>query len=113
MQPVMRNGKPTKKMKEVYVRDFEDMVANGYMVEGHEVYMTDKDLQDATWDYVPVYKADGSRLTCVCQFGHYGTADHEVAYLYNKKTGKFACLSKGYNGATFRGYGASIKRVNW
>lgn len=113
MQPVMRNGKPTKRMKEVYVHDYADVVAYGYMVEGHEVFMTDEDMNDNTWDYVPMYKANGLRLTCMCQFGHYGQADHEVGYLYNKKTGKCACLSNGYEGATGRGWGAFIKKINW
>ena len=113
MQPVMRNGKPTKRMKEVSVRVYEDMTATGYMLEGHEVFILDKDMEDPEHTYARTYKANGERLTCMCQFGHYGQADHEVAYLYIKATQRLGFFSNGYNGATWRGYGATLKRVNW
>ena len=113
MQPVMRNGKPTKRMKEVVVRIFEDMIATGYMLEGHEVFILDNDMNDEGYDTARTYRADGTRLTCMCQFGHYGQADHEVGYFFDKKQHKLAYRSSGYNGATWRGYGATLKRVNW
>lgn len=112
MQPVMRNGKPTKRMKEVLVNDYADVVAWGYIIDGHEVFITDEEMESC-WDDALVYKANGELLTCMCQFGYSGTADHEEPYKLNKKTGKFFCSSSGMGGATGRGWGAMIKRINW
>lgn len=113
MQPVMRNGKPTKRMKPVYVPRYEEMTATGYMIQGHEVYINDKDMNDAEMTWARVYRADGTRLTCMCQFGHYGQADHETSCNFSKKNQQLITHASGYNGATFRGAGASIKRINW
>ena len=113
MQPVMRNGKPTKRMKEVSVKVYEDMAATGYEIEGREVFILDKDMNDADMQWARVYRADGTRLTCMCQFGRYGTADHEETYNFSKKTQRFIVFCSGYNGATGRGWGASVTRVNW
>lgn len=112
MQPVMRNGKPTKRMKEVIVDLYDDVIAWGYMIEGHEVFITDKAMESSD-SLAFVYKADGHLLTCECQFGAYGKVDHTEPYQLNKTTGKFVCLSSGMGGATGRGWGAMIKRVNW
>lgn len=112
MQPVMRNGKPTKRMKEVRVMDYADVVAYGYIIDGHEVFITDKSMNDP-YSFATVYKANGEALTCTCQFGCYGTADHIELYELNKTTGKLVCTSTGMGGATGRGWGAMIKKVNW
>lgn len=112
MHPVMRNGKPTKRMKEVLVDDFADVTAWGYIIDGHEVFVTDRALQSVS-RYALVYKANGEVLTCICQFGNYGTADHEEPYQLEKATGKLVCTSNGMGGATGRGWGAMIKRINW
>jgi hypothetical protein len=112
MQPVMRNGKPTKRMKEVIVHDYADVVAYGYIIDGHEVFITDKDMNNSR-NFAYVYKANGEPLTCTCQFGCYGTADHIEPYELNKATGKLVCTSTGMGGATGRGWGAMIKKVNW
>lgn len=113
MQPVMRNGKPTKKMKTVYVNKYEDMIASGYMFEGHEVFLNDKDMADDDMTYARVYKADGTRLTCCCKYGRYGTADHEQIMRYSKKQNDLITDDYGYCGATWRGHGARINKINW
>lgn len=113
MQPVMRNGKPTKKMKEVRVCDYEDMTATGYMIDGHEVFILDRDMTNPETTWARVYKANGERLTCMCQFGRYGQADHEEPYNWSKEQNRLVVFTQGYQGATGRGWGAMIKRVNW
>lgn len=112
MQPIMRNGKPTKRMKEVLVREFADVTAWGYIIDGHEVFITDAAME-SEWNYASVYKANGESLTCICKFGQYGTADHIEPYQLNKATGELVCTSGGMGGATGRGWGAYIKKINW
>lgn len=112
MQPVMRNGKPTKRMKEVRVIDHADVIAYGYIIDGHEVFITDDDM-NSPYPFALVYKANGEALTCICQFGCYGTAGHIEPYELNKTTGKLVCTSTGMRGATGRGWGAMIKKINW
>lgn len=113
MQPVMRNGNPTKRMKEVRIETYADMTATGYFFEGHEVFVLDRDMEDDNYTWARTFKANGERLTCMCKFGRTGTADHEVPFLFDKKLQKLVCYSSGYNGATFHGAGATIKKVNW
>ena len=93
MQPVMRNGKPTKRMKEVRIDTYADMNATGYMLEGHEVFVLDKDMEDETKSWARTFKSNGERLTCMCKFGRTGTADHEVSDLFDKKLQKLVCYS--------------------
>lgn len=112
MQPVMRNGKPTKRMKEVVVRDYADVTAWGYVIDGHEVFIPDANM-NAPFTYSPVYKANGDILTCVCKFGQSGTADHIEPYVLNKQIGKLVCTSTGMGGATGKGWGAIVKKINW
>ena len=112
MQPVMRNGKPTKRMKEVIVHEYADVIAWGYIIDGHEVFIKEGDLEREHWTCF-VYRQDGTMLDCVCQFGAYGTADHISPMQFNKLKKRLECYSDGYNGATGRGWGATIKRVNW
>lgn len=111
--PVMRNGKPTKRTKKVYVDEYADLTATGYLYQGHEIFLLDKDAEDETMNFIRTYRADGTRLTCMCQFGKYGQTDHESTCDYYKKLKAISCHSDGYQGATGRGWHAYIKRINW
>lgn len=113
MQPVMRNGKPTKRTKEVRINVNVDATAFGCIIDGHEVFIDELDCNDDTMTWARVYRADGTRLTCVCKFGRTGQADHESTYNFDKKSQSLVTFASGYNGATFHGAGATIKRVNW
>lgn len=111
--PVMRNGKPTKKMKDVIVDTYEDMTATGYLYDGHEIFLNDKDADKESMNFIRTYRADGERLTCMAKFGRYGQADHEVTCDFFKKEKELGCHSNGWQGATWKGAGACIKKINW
>jgi hypothetical protein len=108
--PVMVKGKATKRTKRVIVYEYNDVVLTGIEVEGHEVFIN---LNDEEGDDAVCYKADGKKLTAMCKFGWSGTADHEEVVFYSKKQNNLFVHSKGYDGATWRGYGCRIKRFNW
>lgn len=108
--PVMVNGKATKRTKRVYVEEYGDVELTGIEVEGHEVFV-EKSNYDENGYYC--YRADGTRLTCMCRFGRYGQADHKEIVMYNSKHDALYTPSRGYEGATWKGFGATIKRINW
>lgn len=113
--PVMRNGKPTKATKEVCIEEKADLPAIGFMYEGHEIFILERDVMSEeiqSWGY-PVFKADGSRLTCNCKFGRYGQANHEEVMRWYKEQDELGCGSRGYEGPTGRGWGAVIRKINW
>ena len=115
MRPIMRNGKPTKAMKEVYVDEYKDMTGVGVEFDGHEVFIREDHFNSneaRPWGY-PVYRADGSNLTCMCKFGRYGQADHEEPMTWYKTNDVISCGSTGYQGATGRGWGSRIRKINW
>ena len=111
--PVMRNGKATKRTKQVRVYDYAELKATGYLYNGHEIFLLDKDAENEEMDFISTYRADGTRLTCMCQYGRYGQADHETTCDYYKKSKVISTHSSGYQGPTGMGWGASIKRINW
>ena len=111
--PVMRNGNATKRTKRVIVDDYAELNATGYLYNGHEIFLLDKDAEDEEMNFIRTYRADGTRLTCMCQYGRYGQADHEDTCDYHKKSKVISTHSSGYQGSTGRGWGASIKRINW
>ena len=108
--PVMVKGKATKRTKEVFVSEYNDVVLTGIEVDGHEVFVN---LNDEDKNDLVCYKADGKHLTAMCQFGRTGTSDHEEVVLYSMKHNNLFVRSTGYDGATWRGYGCRIKRFNW
>ena len=110
--PVMRNGKPTKRTKETIVYFDVELPATGYMIEGHELFIIDKDLADGK-NSVCVYKADGTKLTCNCLYGRYGKANHEQVMLYNVAQDILFTDYHGWDGATWKGSGARIRKINW
>ena len=117
--PVMRNGKPTKRTKTFLKDSYVETPASGYIIEGHEVFITDEDIANAEnpkYDrntIVGLYRKDGSRLTCECKYGRYGTADHRQVLSYDMKNKRVYTSPYGWNGATWKGAGATIKRINW
>ena len=117
--PVMRNGKPTKRTKTIWTVVDIEVSANGYIIDGHELFITDRDFEDAMnpryeWQtMVRLYRKDGSRLTCECQYGKYGTADHTQTVDYDMRHKRFWTSTLGYTGATTKCWGATIKRINW
>lgn len=115
--PVMRNGKPTKRTKEVVVVKKSDAIADSYMIEGHEVYMIRENVEKAKkenhYHCVTLFKEDSSAIYADCQFGRTGTAIHRVIVKYNVVSNKVGVYSNGYDGATGKGHGCYIKRINW
>lgn len=117
MVPVLRNGKPTKRTKEVIVMKKSDALADSYLVDGHEVYMIREDVEkakiDRNYNCVVMFREDSSKIYADCRFGRTGTANHKVIVTYNVLKDRIEIHSTGYNGATWRGYGAYVKRINW
>lgn len=115
--PVLRNGKPTKRTKEVTITKYSDALADSYMVDGHEVYMIREDVEKAKkenhYPCVTLFKEDSSAIFADCQFGRTGTAIHMVVVNYNVVSNKVGVYSNGYDGATGKGHGCCIKRINW
>lgn len=115
--PVMRNGKATKRTKRVWVSEYADLQATGYVINGHIVYLLDKDMEEGATDYmrndVRAYREDGTRLTAMCKYGRYGQTDHEETVFWHKESKVLFCHTDGYNGPCGKGWGASIKRFNW
>lgn len=122
IEPVMRNGKPTKRTKEVVRYVPVEHTASSYLIDGHEVYIIDNDLataKQATSDDLPyrrlvgLYRADGTHVTCDCKYGRYGQANHVQGLTYDVLRQQLHTETSGYQGATGRGWGASVKRINW
>lgn len=123
--PVMRNGKPTKRIVRKYVSKFGDEEASGYIIEGKEAFILDFELEKikkilegkeekAHFDpEVVLYKENGERLTCECKFGPYGQKNHTEVVWYNVKFGNIFVLTHGYQGPTGKGWGSRICKVNW
>ena len=70
--PVMRNGKPTKRTKKELASYEVIEKAVGIEVEGHEVFVIEKELCDDTRRFIFCYNKKGEILTCNCQYGAYG-----------------------------------------
>jgi len=122
IEPVMRNGKPTKRTKEVVRYIPVEHTASSYIIDGHEVYIIDEDLaraKQATADdliysrLVGLYRADGSHVTCDCKYGRYGQANHVQGVTYDVLRKELHISTSGWQGATGRGWGAYVKRINW
>ena len=117
--PVMRNGKPTKKTKRTLVYTDIYLPASGYMIQGHELFIIDRDLENAaTAQYwfdkvVCLYRADGSKLTCNCKYGRYGTANHEQVLLWDTENKCLYTDTHGWDGAAGKGWGARMSSINW
>lgn len=114
--PVMRNGKPTKRTKETYIEDRQDVVADSYLIEDREVYIIRQDLERAyKSDYknVCLYRENGTRISARCLFGSYGQSMHTKAVRYNVSTGQIGVDPCGYNGPCGKGSRAYIKQINW
>lgn len=116
IEPVMRNGKPTKRTKEVVRYVPVEHTASSYLIDGHEVYIIDEDLaraKQASADDLPyrrlvgLYRADGTHVTCDCKYGQY-----VQGLTYDVPRQQLRTDTSGYRGATGRGWGASIKRIN-
>ena len=116
--PVMRAGKPTKRTKTVCVEKEVERSASSYLIEGHEVYIVDSELEAVLAGthysgHVYLYREDGRVVLAYCQYGRYGKADHKEAVEFNPKTEKIYVRSTGYNGPCGVGWGASVKRIDW
>lgn len=115
--PVLRNGKPTKRTKEVIVMKKSDALADSYLVDGHEVYMIRKDVENAriegNYNCVVMFKEDSSKIYADCKFGRAGIANHKVIVEYNVLKDRIEIHSTGYNGPMGHGAGAYVKRINW
>lgn len=94
-----------------------DALADSYLVDGHEVYMIREDVEkakiDRNYNCVVMFREDSSKIYADCRFGRTGTANHKVIVTYNVLKDRIEIHSTGYNGATWRGYGAYVKRINW
>ena len=115
--PVMRNGKPTKRNKEVVVVNHSDAIADSYMIEGHEVYMIRKEVEEARQDEyyncVRLFREDSSKIYADCTFGRTGTVNHKVRVEYNVLKDRIEIHSTGYDGPMGHGHGAYVKKINW
>ena len=116
--PVMRNGKPTSRTKRELESFDVEKTASSYEIEGHEVYIIDEKLERIMngpegLGYVYLYKKDGKAVVATCKFGRYGQTNHRVTVLYFPKQGRLGLASNGYNGATGKGWGATVKNIEW
>lgn len=115
--PVLRNGKPTKRTKEIQTIKYSDALADSYLIDGHEVYMIRKDVEEAkiagNYNRVIMFKEDSSMIYADCKFGRTGTVNHKVLVKYNVSTDRIEIQSTGYNGADGKGHGAYVVRINW
>lgn len=115
--PVMRNGKPTKRTKEVVIMKKSDALADSYIVDGHEVYMIRKEVeearQDGYYNRVRLFKEDSSAIFADCKFGRTGTVIHKVRVRYNVLKDRIEIYSTGYDGPMGHGHGAYVKKINW
>ena len=108
--PVMRNGKATKRMKKEWAVRLIEVDVHSVLIEGRQCWVR----RDGIWsDYSMVYRHDGTAVTCDCQFGAYGTKAHREALYYYHDRRAWGVSTTGYNGATGRGWGASIRTINW
>lgn len=108
--PVMRNGKPTKRMKKEWAVRLLEVEVHSVLIEGRQYWVR----KDGIWsDYSNVYRNDGTAVTCNCQFGAYGQKAHVEALYYYHSSHSWGIKSSGFNGATGRGWGASIRSYNW
>lgn len=111
--PVMRNGKPTKRMKKEWVSEYSDVELTGIEVEGHEVFINENEKHYNDDTKFAAYNSSGERITVICNYGRTGKAPHEEVAYYDMKKNQIVCFATGYQGATGHGWGAYIKKINW
>lgn len=105
--PVMRNGKPTKRMKEVYEPFFCEVEMDCIEHEGHKVYF-EKESRFAT----TAYREDGTILTGeLFIYGRYGKELHTEGLFVRDR--KLVISSTRYNGSTTKGWGGRLVKINW
>lgn len=99
--PVMRNGKPTKRMKKEWVRECKDV----------EIEVKEKVIGNKTF-YYPIeggylYNEKGETVLGLYKFGSYGKALHKSVVKVDSK-GNILKTTNGYEGATGKGWGATF-----
>ncbi len=104
--PVMRNGKPTKRMKEVYESFLCEVEMDCIEHEGHKVYF-EKESRFTSM----AYREDGTLLTGEFIYGRYGKELHKEGLFVRDR--KLVTSSTGYNGSTTKGWGGRLVKINW
>ena len=117
-KPVMRNGKPTKRMKVEYVPVYTTIEAQGYEINGHVVYIPESDIVNNGVDkffkgLARVYRENGERLTGACVYGHTGKVEHERCIFLSIEDNEFCMPGEGYHGACGKGSRVFMGRINW
>lgn len=114
--PVMRNGKPTKRMKREWVANYEERTLTGIMVQGHEIFIdenqatSERSVRDKVY---MAFKGDGERLMVACKYGNYGSQLHMAAGFYDAKSNMITVMDRGWDGPVGKGRGARIVKINW
>ena len=104
--PVMRNGKPTKRTKRIYEWVNKEVEMDCIEYQGHKIYY------DPTRDNTTAYKENGEILTGDFLFGIYGKVIRPHCLCVNKKR-QLSWNVNGYEGATGKGWGARLIKINW
>lgn len=115
--PVTRNGKPTKRVKKEWVANYEERTLTGILVQGqHEIFIdenettSNRNVRDKVY---MAFKANGERLTVDCKYGNYGSKLHQSMAFYSLKYNDIVTMDYGWDGATGKGHGARIVKINW
>lgn len=109
--PVMRNGKPTKRMKREWVANYEERTLTGIMVQGHEIFIDEREI--SSQNIYMAFKSNGERLMVACKYGNYGSQLHVAAGFYDAKSNMITVMDRGWDGPMGKGRGARIVKINW
>lgn len=108
--PVMRNGKPTKKTKEVRVEMNSDVEYELTEIEGHQVYVE----KEPRFDTLSIRTLDGEYLTFNYRKGYSGQNTYTARLFLDAKTRKFYYKAgQGYDGPMGKGSQVIVLNINW
>lgn len=108
--PVMRNGKPTKKMKSVVESYTIENEYESIEIEGHLCFYNPQELEK--WCSTSLRKENGEFIKASYRYGVYGQVIHEHVVGIDKNF-KLFHRTNGLNGSTRKGWGAQLVKINW
>ena len=108
--PVMRNGKPTKKMKSVIESYTIENEYESIEIEGHLCFYNPQELEK--WCSASLRKENGDFLEASYKYGYSGQVIHKHVVEINKNF-KLVHRANGLGGSTRKGWGASLVKINW
>ena len=111
--PVMRNGQPTKRMKNARVYEMVEKEVLPIEIKGHIAYYRRDKKESQYGRYLTLYKEDGTCLKGEFMYGRTGQTVHIDPIEIDKDSLKLIEVSYGYDGPCGRGSVATLVKILW